>query len=118
MRIVLALMLVALGCGSDADDLGVGAECAVNDDCDVAGGQACLGFKGGYCGIEGCDSNDDCPEFSGCVAHTDGTNYCFRLCADKIDCNENRSFENESNCSSSVDFVDPDTNAKACVPPS
>ena len=117
MRFALLFALL-IGCGGDdADDLGIGAECGVDDDCDVEGGQSCLGFKGGYCGLEGCLANEDCPENSGCVAHTDGINYCFRLCDDKADCNENRSVENEANCSSSVDFVEP-TAAKACVPPS
>jgi hypothetical protein len=119
MRIFLAAMVFALGCGGDdADSLGIGAQCTANDECDVEAGQSCLGFKGGYCGLEGCAANSDCPENSGCVAHDDGINYCFRLCDEKIDCNANRDVENEANCSSSVDFVDPDTNAKACVPPS
>ena len=117
MRMALVFAL-AIGCGGDdADDFGIGAECGIDDDCDVEMGQTCLGFKGGYCGLEGCLSNADCPELSGCVAHTDGINYCFRLCDDKAQCNENRSVENEANCSANVDFVEP-TNAKACVPPS
>ncbi len=115
-QILLIALLVGCG-GDDADDLGIGAECAVNDDCDVEGGQSCLGFKGGYCGLEGCLAHEDCPESSACVAHDDGINYCFRICVDKVDCNENRSVENEANCSSSVDFVEP-LAAKACVPPS
>ena len=111
-------MLFVFACGgSEADDLGVGAECAANDDCDADTDQVCLGFKGGYCGIEGCLANADCPEDSACVAHDDGINYCFRICIDKAECNANRSVENESNCSANVDFVEP-TNAKACVPPS
>lgn len=118
MRLLSVVFVLAAACGgNDADDLGIGAQCSVDDDCDLEGGQACLSFKGGYCGLEGCLSNADCPENSGCVAHTDGINYCFRLCDDKADCNANRDLDNEANCSSSVDFVEP-TNAKACVPPS
>lgn len=118
MRFAFALALL-IGCGGDddADDFGIGAECAVNDDCDVDMGQSCLGFKGGYCGLEGCAAHDECPENSACVTHDDGLNYCFRICGDKADCNANRSVENEANCSSSVDFVEPIA-AKACVPPS
>lgn len=117
MRYDLLLALL-IGCGGDnADDLGIGAECAVNEDCDIDTGQSCLDFKGGYCGLEGCLVHADCPENSACVAHDDGINYCFRICDDKADCNENRAVENEANCSSSVDFVEPIA-AKACVPPS
>lgn len=110
-------------CGDDstteADRLGVGAQCDVDDDCyqQEQLAQTCLPFKGGYCGVRGCSSDDDCPERSACVAHDDGVNYCFRLCTDKPECNLNRDSENESNCSSSIDFVDGKRSDKACVPP-
>lgn len=121
--------LFLFACGDDstvthADQLGVGAECTADEQCvheDRDGGihTRCLTtFKGGYCGIEDCVSSDDCPIGSACVAHDDGSNYCFRICRDKPECNANRSPENESNCSSSVTFVDVDAGSKACVPPS
>jgi len=123
-----ACLGLAMACGDDeggteADRLGVGAECASNDDClregDGGINLACLRqFKGGYCGLEDCTSNDDCPERSSCVAHDDGDNYCFRSCADKPECNLNRSADNESNCSSNVEYVEDDTPGKSCVPPS
>jgi hypothetical protein len=121
-----ALALAACGDddgGTEADRLGVGAECERDDDCpqsDRDGGisQQCLTeFKGGYCGIENCTGDDDCPERSSCVAHDNGNNYCFRLCDDKPECNLNRAPDNESNCSSSIDWVG-DGSGKACVPPS
>lgn len=116
--LLLSLPLFLAACGSDADDAGVAAECTTNDDC-FEEGQVCLTqFKGGYCGIQGCTSNADCPDQSGCVTHDDGVNYCFRFCGDKADCNVNRSVDNEANCSSSIDWVETDTDAKACVPPS
>jgi hypothetical protein len=119
-QILLSLLISApllLACSNDADDLGIGAECTADDQCQD--GQRCLmQFKGGYCGLENCTRNADCPSLSACVAHDDGTNYCFRTCADKPECNANRSAANEANCSSSITFVDPDTRAKACVPPS
>lgn len=108
------------GCGdegTEADELGVGAQCVDEDDC--AEESSCLAqFKGGYCGLRDCQSNADCPEASACVTHDDGNNYCFRVCVDKAECNRNRSVDNESNCSSSITFVDTDFDAKACVPPS
>ena len=111
--------LAISACGSDADDIGVGAQCTANDQCNQEDGdQTCLAFKGGYCGLEGCTSASDCPSGSACVAHTDGKNYCFRICVDKPDCNANRDAENEANCSSSVDFVSGANGRKACVPPS
>ena len=119
VRFGLLLMLVcSVACDDDADDLGVGAQCTGDDQCDADTMQKCLGFKGGYCGIMGCVNDMDCPELSKCVAHTDGMNYCFRTCVDKPECNANRDVENEANCSSSVTFTDPEGNIKACVPPS
>ena len=76
----------------------------VNDGCANYGyyGNTCGGRCGNYVRIQ----------------HDDGMNYCFRTCVDKPDCNENRDAENESNCSSSVTFVDGANGRKACVPPS
>jgi hypothetical protein len=134
MKITLCLLavLVALGfvaCGDDdggteADRVGVGADCVTDDGClqpeDDAGPRLeCLTqFKGGYCGIEDCASNEDCPEGSACVDHDDGSEYCFRVCTEKSECNINRSSDVESNCSSNIEFVDDTTTGKACVPPS
>jgi hypothetical protein len=113
------MFVVACGGGSKADERGIGAQCANNDDCNVDLQQSCLlQFKGGYCGEVGCTKDLDCVEDSACVRHTDGMSYCFRTCVDKPDCNANRSVENEANCSSSADFVDGAKGRKACVPPS
>ena len=114
-------LLVLLSCGDDgtaADRLGVGAECTSTMQCDEDTHQQCLAFKGGYCGIKGCTHDSDCPSPSACIKHTDNSNYCFRTCADKIECNANRSVANEANCSSSVTFVDGTMGRKACIPPS
>jgi hypothetical protein len=126
--VLCAVGIALFGCGDDddateADRIGVGAQCASNDDClregDGGINLACLRqFKGGYCGLENCMGNEDCPERSACVAHDDGTNYCFRICVDKPECNLNRDAANEANCSSNVTFVDPGTRVKTCVPPS
>lgn len=122
-------LLLCSACGGDddgteADRFGVGAQCTVaeeelcDDDLDDDFDLVCLtDFKGGYCGLEGCEANLDCPEGSACVLHDDGQTYCFRICLDKGECNFNRDAENEANCSSSIDFVE-DTGIKACVPPS
>ena len=119
VRLAVMTMMFAFACGSDADDLGVGAQCTANDQCPQdPKAQSCLMFKGGYCGIKGCLHDTDCPDLSACIAHTDGMNYCFRICVDKPDCNANRDVENEANCSSNVTFVDGTMGRKACVPPS
>lgn len=120
-----------LACGDDdhddADEIGVGAQCSADGDCEQPrcedGGTChelvCLTrFAGGYCGLEGCDDDDDCPLGSGCVLHDDGVRYCFRLCVDKPDCNANRDVDVEANCVGSIDFVDPGASGKACEPPS
>ncbi len=114
------------GGGTAADQLGIGATCG--EDAGLCGETAvgdagltlqCLAFKGGYCGLEGCALDDDCPAQSACVRHDDGETYCFRVCVDKAECNANRPAAFESNCSSNVDFADPDhVGNKACVPPS
>jgi hypothetical protein len=115
-----AALFASAGCSDDADALGVGAECTSNDQCDGDEDKPlnCLtAFKGGYCGLEGCKANADCPENSICVTHEDAKSYCFRVCAEKADCNANRTTEVESNCSSSITRVEAGTQ-KACVPPS
>ena len=122
-----AVMGLAVGCGSSdgetaADRVGVGAECTDAAECESADQEVVLEcltqFTGGYCGLEGCTGDVDCPEGSACVTHDDGKNYCFRVCQDKPDCNLNRSVENESNCVGSITFVDPRNDRKACEPPS
>jgi hypothetical protein len=113
------------GCGDDAteaDRLGIGAQCTDAAECESADENVTLEcltqFTGGYCGLEGCATDSDCPEGSACVTQGDGDNYCFRICGDKADCNRNRSENNWSNCSANVDFVDGKQDRKACVPPS
>ena len=115
--VVLTLAAVTAVCGSDADDVMIGAECASTGECDNEELTCLTQFKGGYCGAASCTANADCPEDSACVTHV-GSNYCFRTCVDKEECNENRTTENESNCSSSITFAEAGTTGKACVPPS
>ncbi|KPK14548.1 MAG: hypothetical protein AMJ62_13085 [Myxococcales bacterium SG8_38] len=106
---------------TEADRVGVGAECGSTAECPTPMEVEldCLTqFKGGYCGLEGCQGDADCPDGSACVTHSDGQNYCFRECRDKPDCNLNRSLENEANCVGSIVFVDPRNDRKACEPPS
>lgn len=117
----LAALGVMTSCGSPAQQAGIGRECAVDDDCNEGDSDdnQCLAFKGGYCGLEGCDGDGDCPGGSACVVHDDGERYCFLLCRDKPECNGGRSGDNEANCSSSITFTDEqDDGVKACVPPS
>ena len=116
----LVAALTLLSCGDDdeteADRKGIGAQCKMPEDCQT--GQQCLAFKGGYCGLAGCTADTDCPQASACVTH-EGTNYCFRICADKAECNVNRTIGlNESNCSANTTFVSGAKNRKACLPPS
>jgi hypothetical protein len=112
----MVLVAVALGCGDDADDERIGAECTASSACENEELTCLTQFKGGYCGSSGCTKNADCVDGSICV--TQGTtNFCFRTCEDKEECNEHRTAENESNCSSNITRVEPGTQ-KACVPPS
>lgn len=119
--LLMALLCAACGDdGTEADRLGVGAQCVdVDLDCDEDTDQICLTeFKGGYCGIRDCADDLDCPEGSACIAHDSGTNYCFRVCLDKSECNRHRDVDSEANCSSNVVFTDGADGRKACVPPS
>jgi hypothetical protein len=128
---LLVLMLAVGGCGDDdgteAVRRGIGDECMLEmsdgasdrGNCDEAG-QVCLTeFSGGYCGARGCTADADCPEGSACVTDDGTTNYCFLICLDKPECNTERSVANESNCNSSLTFVDPggDMGRKVCRPP-
>jgi hypothetical protein len=121
-RILCAFVVVAAaaGCGSSQSEAirrGVGSACAMNSDC-TEKGQVCLTeFKGGYCGVSGCLHDTDCPGGSACVTEN-GTNYCFLICVAKTDCNPNRTVDVESNCTSSISFVDPTAGRKVCNPPS
>ena len=123
--LVLAL-LSAAACGDDDDDgasqaqrMGVGAPCDTSDDCLPELMLECLPFKGGYCGLQGCDGDVDCPAGSACVTHDDGENYCFLICSTKPQCNVTRPPDDEANCSSNITFTDDHAGGvKACVPPS
>ena len=130
MVLLLSLGLIFIACGDDdgdeneADEVGVGAQCEDSMDCqqpeDDAGiMQECLTeFTGGYCGVKDCTANVDCPEGSACVANDNGTDYCFRQCAEKSECNANRDPDVEANCSANIEWVEEDTPGRACVPPS
>ena len=120
---------LVVGCGdsgeTEADQIGVGAQCNEAAECESADEAIVLEcltqFTGGYCGLEGCEGDADCPAGSACVTHDDGggdANYCFRLCQDKSECNRNRDPDNEANCSANITFVDEPQDRKACVPPS
>jgi hypothetical protein len=114
---VLALgLLAACSCGPDADRLRIGAECSQTAQCENEELSCLTAFRGGYCGASGCAADVDCPEGARCVT-VGATNYCFRECVDKAECNAHRSVQNESNCSSNITRVQ-GGNWKACVPPS
>lgn len=110
------------GTGTEADRLGVGAQCTASEECLQVEGEpptSCLlQFAGGYCGLSGCAGDEDCPRGSACVAHDDGATYCFLICRDKLECNANREADNAANCSSNVTYTDGAGALKACVPPS
>ena len=119
-RILCAMVLMIVGCGggtSEAIKLGVVSECNANMPC-TESGQVCLTqFAGGYCGVSACVHDSDCPGGSACVTEDDQVNYCFLICVEKPDCNVRRSAANESNCTSSLTFVDGANGRKVCRPP-
>ena len=114
------LVFIASACGGDessAIHLGVGAECTGDAQCTEANQHCLTDFRGGYCGVEDCTADADCPNGSACVTEDDGHNYCFLLCDSKPDCNAHRSTANEANCVSSLTFVDDANGRKVCRPP-
>jgi len=118
-RTLCALVLAAWGCGSNqnaANQAGIGAQCTMTSDCTTIGEVCLTEFAGGYCGLSGCLHDTDCPQGSACVTDNH-TNYCFLVCAAKTDCNLHRSAANESDCTSSLPFVDGAMNRKVCRPP-
>ena len=123
-RILYALVVVAVLCScgdgtSEAIKRGIGSECNTTDLLCSEANQSCLTeFKGGYCGKAMCVHDTDCPAGSACVTADNQMNYCFLICVDKPDCNVRRSLENESNCTSSLAFVDGTNGRKVCNPPS
>jgi hypothetical protein len=120
--VALAVVVVAAcgdgdGSGTEAQRRGVGAACTADEDC-TEPGQECLDFKGGYCGVADCSSDEDCPSGSACVQHDDGERYCFLICTNKPQCNVTRPADAEANCVANIEFVDGPSTFKACVPPS
>jgi hypothetical protein len=115
-HLACCFLLTLAACGDDANDRGVGATCAMDTDCTEEGQRCLTQFSGGYCGISGCTRDLDCPDGSACVTEDDGTNYCFLVCVDKPDCNENRPVENEASCVSSLPFVEGAMGRKVCRP--
>ena len=117
----LLVAVLTLSCGdsgTEAQKRGVGAACTMAPDCTETG-QSCLTqFKGGYCGVAGCTSDEGCPPGSACVTHDDGMNYCFLICNVKADCNRSRAVDVEANCSSTAVLLEAPKDRKVCSPPS
>ena len=133
MYVIAAVMLLGAvaGCGGDdsteADRIGVGAECTVDSSADPPSTCPvvemdiqldCLTqFKGGYCGLEGCTGDVTArrgrPASPMTTARTTASEFVrtSRIAT-------NRSVENESNCVGSITFVDDRNERKACEPPS
>ena len=113
--LLVLVLLCQIGCGGDADGLGIASQCSQDSDC--AEDLSCvLAFKNGYCGKSGCTTNADCPETGICVQH-EGANYCFRACQEKTECNANRSEDSFANCSANIERTDTG-DARVCLPPS
>jgi hypothetical protein len=110
--------LFSCGDGNESDRLGIASECTKDADCPKVDGLqlTCLTmFKGGYCGLQGCVQDADCPIGAACIMENGGY-YCFRECMEKPECNAKRSLTNEANCvgASHVGL----SQSKVCVPPS
>ena len=107
------------GGGSDNRKICVPGDCDVGEACsgdaDCATGLSCAtGFQGGYCTVQGCTINTDCPANSVCVAR-DGVNYCMRSCTADNDCGFCRPLGMRLTCTADVTDVMGMTGG-ACAP--
>jgi len=93
MVVVLGALVVLGACGSGVGNDGVivGGDCTVSRECDVD--SRCLtgeDFPGGYC-ARSCDSTDQCPEGSACVAEAGGV--CMVSCASSAECRSEEGYD-------------------------
>jgi len=116
------LVIGASGCSdgngqSEAQRIGLGAECLLGMDCGEGGELDCIPFDGGYCTSSGCQALG-CPDGSLCARDAIlGQTFCMLSCESAEDCNSNRSDENAAECTSSIEILDEVEGAKVCVPP-
>ena len=64
---IAIIILIIAACSDDkpntaVDKIGIGGECVESADC-ITDTLTCLvEFKNGYCGLQGCAKNEECPE--------------------------------------------------------
>lgn len=79
----------------------VGGACSSADDC-AGSPAACFsaddGFPGGYCVVEGCETNDDCPGDASCWSFQDDTTKCLANCTTRSDCREGYYCDADNTC--------------------
>ncbi len=81
--------------GPGGSDAPVGAACKSDSSCDdknaeclteeSVGGFLMIEFPEGYCAVQGCEEDDDCPDGSGCF-NAIGLQYCLQTCDSDRDC--------------------------------
>jgi hypothetical protein len=64
----------------------IGADCKLDADCKGEG--TCFDWPGGYCTELGCQSDDDCPDGSGCLPLLENGTGCFDSCVTTVDCRQ------------------------------
>lgn len=91
---VVVLLGVLVGACDHAEDIGgerpapsrwVGAPCFTHSDCE----QYCawgLDFPEGFCTLQGCRLNDECPDGTVCIVK--GGGLCVYPCSEPLDCAE------------------------------
>lgn len=94
-------------------DCGIGASCARDEDC--ATGYSCSpGYDGGYCGLDDCETSDDCPSDSACILTSAGTT-CAKRCSTQSDCSFCR-YDDFVSCSDDAEFVVAADATSVCLP--
>lgn len=82
MRILVLLALVAVGCGDGTNTqyLPIGSRCGADGDCGTRPYSCQKQYPGGYCQKD-CSSNAECPQDSLCAVGK-----CRRVCATSTEC--------------------------------
>ena len=85
-RIVLVLVVAALGALSVGCSKQIGDDCGSAADCDP--GQICdKALPGGYCTVTPCEP-DSCPEEAVCIDYPPFLSYCMKRCTNDGDCRD------------------------------
>jgi len=84
LLLAMALLCAAMSaCGPE-----IGDDCESSYDCASSSMICDTAAPDGYCLIEGCWDDKDCPEYGVCIAFANDERFCMRGCEDGNDCRD------------------------------